>query len=447
MMVIIYLINFYLSLINNMTKIKNIVARQIFDSRGNPTVEADVITSNGVLGRAAVPSGASTGEHEAVELRDETKDFMGKSVFRAVKNVNESIFKELKNLSVFDQELIDSKMIELDNTANKSKLGANAILSVSLAVAKAAAIEKKISLFRYLGNDKSNVLPVPLMNIINGGSHSDSPISFQEFMIVPIGASNFSHALQIGNEVFHNLKLILKSRGLSTAVGDEGGFAPDLEGTEDAINTIIKAVEKAGYKIKEDVMIALDCASSEFFKDGYYDYSIFESGNNSKLTSEEQVNFLVDLCEKYPIISIEDGMDENDWDGWKLLTEKIGDKVQLVGDDLFVTDISRLSKGINEKIGNSILIKFNQVGSLTETISSINLASENNFTSVISHRSGETEDSTISDLCVAFNTGQIKTGSMSRSDRMSKYNQLIRIEEELGDSAIYLGKKAFNLNF
>ena len=430
-----------------MTKIKNIVARQIFDSRGNPTVETDVITSNGVLGRAAVPSGASTGEHEAVELRDETKDFMGKSVYRAVKNVNESIFKELKNLSVFDQELIDSKMIKLDNTANKSKLGANAILSVSLAVAKAAAIEKKISLFRYLGNDNSNVLPVPLMNIINGGSHSDSPISFQEFMIVPIGASNFSHALQIGNEVFHNLKLILKSRGLSTAVGDEGGFAPDLEGTEDAINTIIKAVEKAGYKIKEDVMIALDCASSEFFKDGYYDYSIFESGNNSKLTSEEQVNFLVDLCEKYPIISIEDGMDENDWDGWKLLTEKIGDKVQLVGDDLFVTDISRLSKGINEKIGNSILIKFNQVGSLTETISSINLATENNFTSVISHRSGETEDSTISDLCVAFNTGQIKTGSMSRSDRMSKYNQLIRIEEELGESAVYLGKKAFKLNF
>ena len=430
-----------------MTKIKNIVARQIFDSRGNPTVETDVITSNGVLGRAAVPSGASTGEHEAVELRDESEDFMGKSVYRAVKNVNESIFKELKNLSVFDQELIDSKMIELDNTANKSKLGANAILSVSLAVAKAAAIEKKISLFRYLGNDNSNVLPVPLMNIINGGSHSDSPISFQEFMIVPIGASNFSHALQIGNEVFHNLKLILKSRGLSTAVGDEGGFAPDLEGTEDAINTIIKAVEKAGYKIKEDVMIALDCASSEFFKDGYYDYSIFESGNNSKLTSEEQVNFLVDLCKKYPIISIEDGMDENDWDGWKLLTEKIGDKVQLVGDDLFVTDISRLSKGINEKIGNSILIKFNQVGSLTETISSINLATENNFTSVISHRSGETEDSTISDLCVAFNTGQIKTGSMSRSDRMSKYNQLIRIEEELGKSAVYLGKKAFKLNF
>jgi len=443
----IFLINFFQNLINYMTKIKSIVARQIFDSRGNPTVETDVITTNGVLGRAAVPSGASTGQHEAVELRDNTKDFMGKSVFGAVKNVNELIFKDLENLSVFDQELIDSRMIKLDNTSNKSKLGANAILSVSLAVAKAAANEKKISLYRYLGNKNSNILPVPLMNIINGGSHSDSPISFQEFMIVPVGASTFSHALQIGNEVFHNLKLILKSRGLSTAVGDEGGFAPNLEGTEDAIDTIIKAVEKAGYKIIDDVMIALDCASSEFFKDGYYDYSIFESGNNSKLTSEEQVNFLVELCDKYPIISIEDGMDENDWDGWKLLTEKVGERVQLVGDDLFVTDISRLSKGINENIGNSILIKFNQVGSLTETISSINLALDNNFTSVISHRSGETEDSTISDLCVAFNTGQIKTGSMSRSDRMSKYNQLIRIEEELGDSARYLGKKAFKLNF
>ena len=325
-----------------MTKIKTIVARQIFDSRGNPTVEADVITTNGILGRAAVPSGASTGEHEAVELRDKTQDFMGKSVYEAVKNVNELILKKLENLSVFDQELIDSKMIELDNTPNKSKLGANAILSVSLAVAKAAALEKKIPLFKYLGDDNSNILPVPLMNIINGGSHSDSPISFQEFMIVPIGATSFSHALQIGNEVFHNLKTILKSRGLSTAVGDEGGFAPNLKGTEDAINTIIQAVEKAGYKMTDDVMLALDCASSEFFKNGYYDYSIFESGNSSKLTSEEQVNLLVGLCEKYPIISIEDGMDENDWDGWKLLTEKIGDKVQLVGDDLFVTDHSRL---------------------------------------------------------------------------------------------------------
>ena len=430
-----------------MTKIKSIVSRQIFDSRGNPTVETDVITTNNIIGRAAVPSGASTGEYESVELRDELDSYMGKSVFNAVKNVNEIISKELNNLSIFDQKLIDEKMIKLDGTNNKSKLGANAILSVSLAVSKAAANEKNISLFKYLGDSNSNVLPVPLMNIINGGTHSDSPISFQEFMIVPVGAKSFTNALQIGNEVFHNLKTILKSRGLSTAVGDEGGFAPNLKGTEDAINTIIKAVEKAGYKMTDDIMIALDCASSEFFKDGYYDYSIFESGNSSKLTSEQQVNLLVDLCEKYPIISIEDGMDENDWEGWKLLTEKIGDKVQLVGDDLFVTDNSRLSKGISQKIGNSILIKFNQVGSLTETISCINLASENNFTSVISHRSGETEDSTIADLCVAFNTGQIKTGSMSRSDRMSKYNQLIRIEEELGDSAKFLGKNAFNLNF
>ena len=430
-----------------MTKIKSIVSRQIFDSRGNPTVETDVITTNNIIGRAAVPSGASTGEYESVELRDELDSYMGKSVFNAVKNVNEIISKELNNLSIFDQKLIDEKMIKLDGTNNKSKLGANAILSVSLAVSKAAANEKNISLFKYLGDSNSNVLPVPLMNIINGGTHSDSPISFQEFMIVPVGAKSFTNALQIGNEVFHNLKTILKSRGLSTAVGDEGGFAPNLKGTEDAINTIIKAVEKAGYKMTDDIMIALDCASSEFFKDGYYDYSIFESGNSSKLTSEQQVNLLVDLCEKYPIISIEDGMDENDWEGWKLLTEKIGDKVQLVGDDLFVTDNSRLSKGINQKIGNSILIKFNQVGSSTETISCINLASENNFTSVISHRSGETEDSTIADLCVAFNTGQIKTGSMSRSDRMSKYNQLIRIEEELGDSAKFLGKNAFNLNF
>ena len=428
-----------------MTKIKKIVSRQIFDSRGNPTVETDVITTNNVIGRAAVPSGASTGEHESVELRDGLDSYMGKSVFNAVKNVNEIISKELNNLSIFDQKLIDEKMIKLDGTNNKSKLGANAILSVSLAVSKAAANEKNISLFKYLGDSNSNVLPVPLMNIINGGSHSDSPISFQEFMIVPVGAKSFTNALQIGNEVFHNLKSILKSRGLSTAVGDEGGFAPELDGTEDAINTIIEAVNKAGYKMKKDVMIALDCASSEFYKDGYYDYSIFEKNNSTKLNSNEQVDFLVELCEKYPIISIEDGMDENDWDGWKLLTEKIGDKVQLVGDDLFVTDLNRLSKGINEKIGNSILIKFNQVGSLSETISSINLASENNFTSVISHRSGETEDSTIADLCVAFNTGQIKTGSMSRSDRMSKYNQLLRIEEELGENAKFLGKEAFNL--
>jgi len=428
-----------------MTKIKKIVSRQIFDSRGNPTVETDVITTNNIIGRAAVPSGASTGEHESVELRDELDSYMGKSVFNAVKNVNEIISKELNNLSIFNQNLIDEKMIKLDGTNNKSKLGANAILSVSLAVSKAAANEKSISLFKYLGHSNSNVLPVPLMNIINGGSHSDSPISFQEFMIVPVGAKSFTNALQIGNEVFHNLKSILKSRGLSTAVGDEGGFAPELEGTEDAIDIIIDAVHKAGYQMKKDVMIALDCASSEFYKDGYYDYSIFEKNNSSKLNSKDQVEFLVELCKKYPIISIEDGMDENDWEGWKLLTEKIGDKIQLVGDDLFVTDINRLSKGINEKIANSILIKLNQVGTLSETISSINLASKNNFTSVISHRSGETEDSTIADLCVAFNTGQIKTGSMSRSDRMSKYNQLLRIEEELGDNAKFLGKDAFNL--
>ena len=428
-----------------MTKIKRITARQIFDSRGNPTVETDVITTNNIVGRAAVPSGASTGEHESVELRDGNINYMGKSVFNAVENVNKLISTELVGLSVLDQELIDNKMIKLDNTGNKSNLGANAILSVSLAVAKAAALENKISLYRHLGDDKSNVLPVPLMNIINGGSHSDSPISFQEFMIVPVGAKNFSHALQIGNEVFHNLKQILKSRGLSTAVGDEGGFAPELDGIEDAINTIIKAVEKAGYKMINDVMIALDCASSEFYKDGYYDYSIFQKDSSKKLNSKQQVDFLVELCKKFPIISIEDGMDENDWDGWKLLTEKIGKQIQLVGDDLFVTDQSRLERGITEKIGNSILIKFNQVGTLTETISSIKLASKNNFTSVISHRSGETEDNTIADLCVAFNTGQIKTGSMSRSDRMSKYNQLLRIEEELGETAIYLGRRAFNL--
>ena len=444
-MEITYLTNFYQNLIK-MTKIKKIIARQIFDSRGNPTVEADVITENDIIGRAAVPSGASTGEHEAIELRDNSNAYLGKSVFNAVKNINKLIQNDLKNISVFDQELIDKKMIDLDGTENKSNLGANAILAVSLACAKAAAEEKKVSLFKYLGDESPHVLPVPLMNIINGGSHSDSPISFQEFMIVPIGASSFSEALKIGNEVFHNLKSILKSRGLSTAVGDEGGFAPNLNGTEDAISTIIEAVNKAGYKMVKDVMIALDCASSEFYKNGLYDYSIFESNNNTKLDSKEQVDFLVELCKKYPIISIEDGMDENDWEGWKLLTEKLGEKVQLVGDDLFVTDINRLSKGINEKIGNSILIKFNQVGSLSETIKAIKLASKNNFTSVISHRSGETEDSTIADLAVAFNTGQIKTGSMSRSDRMSKYNQLLRIEEELGDNATFLGNKAFKIN-
>ena len=428
-----------------MAKIKNIKGRQVFDSRGNPTVEAEVFSENGSA-TAIVPSGASTGSYEAFELRDtQSQDYLGKGVSKAVKNINETISNTLINKDIFDQAIIDKTLLKLDGTEQKKNLGANSLLAVSIATTKLAALEKKVSLFKYLGGSSVNQLPVPLMNIINGGSHSDSPISFQEFMIVPVGAKSFTNALQIGNEVFHNLKSILKSRGLSTAVGDEGGFAPELDGTEDAINTIIEAVNKAGYEMKKDVMIALDCASSEFYKDGYYDYSIFEKNNSTKLNSNEQVDFLVELCEKYPIISIEDGMDENDWDGWKLLTEKIGDKVQLVGDDLFVTDLNRLSKGINEKIGNSILIKFNQVGSLSETISSINLASENNFTSVISHRSGETEDSTIADLCVAFNTGQIKTGSMSRSDRMSKYNQLLRIEEELGENAKFLGKEAFNL--
>ena len=432
-----------------MSKIKEIKARQIFDSRGNPTVEADVITSNGIKGTAAVPSGTSTGKHEAVELRDNNKEkYLGKSVFNAVSNINKLISKKLIGYSVFDQNIIDQLMIDLDGTQNKSKIGANAILAVSLAVSKAAASEKGISLYKYLGNKNNpSVLPVPLINIINAGSHSDTPIAFQEFMIVPVGAKSFSHALQIGSEVFHNLKINLKDKNLSISVGDEGGFAPKLNGIEDVLNIIIDSIKDAGYKIKEDVMIALDCAASEFYSNGVYDYSIFEGKNAKKLNSDQQVEYLISLCEKFPIISIEDGMDEDDWDGWKKLTEKIGKKVQLVGDDLFVTNIKRLQKGIKEKIGNSILIKLNQIGTLSETIESIKLASENNFTSVISHRSGETEDSTIADLSVAFNTGQIKTGSMSRSDRMAKYNQLLRIEEELGVNAQYLGKSAFKLNF
>jgi len=432
-----------------MSKIKEIKARQIFDSRGNPTVEADVITSNGIKGTASVPSGASTGKYEAVELRDNNKEkYLGKSVFNAVSNINKLISKKLIGYSVFDQKIIDQLMIDLDGTENKSKLGANAILAVSLAVSKAAASEKGISLYKYLGNNSNPcVLPVPLINIINAGSHSDSPIAFQEFMIVPVGAKSFSHALQIGNEVFHNLKINLKDKNLSISVGDEGGFAPKLNGIEDVLNIIIDSIKDAGYKIKEDVMIALDCAASEFYSNGVYDYSIFEGKNAKKLNSDQQVEYLISLCEKFPIISIEDGMDEDDWDGWKRLTEKIGKKVQLVGDDLFVTNIKRLQRGITEKSGNSILIKLNQIGTLSETIESIKLASENNFTSVISHRSGETEDSTIADLSVAFNTGQIKTGSMSRSDRMAKYNQLLRIEEELGVNAQYLGKRAFKLNF
>jgi len=430
-----------------MSIILGVHARQILDSRGNPTVEVDVITENGIMGRAAVPSGASTGEHEAVELRDGGDKFMGKGVTKAVSNVNTIIAEEIIGMSVFEQNLIDQTMIDLDGTPNKSKLGANAILGVSLAAAKAAANELGLSLFRYVGGVSANTLPVPMMNIINGGSHSDAPIAFQEFMVMPVKAKNFSHAMQMGTEIFHNLKKVLHDRNLSTAVGDEGGFAPNLAGgTEDALDTISKAVDKAGYKLGDDVMIALDCAAAEFFVDGKYDYTKFEGESGVVRTSEEQAQYLADLSAKYPIISIEDGMDENDWDGWKLLTEKIGDKVQLVGDDLFVTNVERLSKGINEGIANSILIKVNQIGTLTETIAAVNMAKNAGYTSVMSHRSGETEDNTIADLAVALNTGQIKTGSASRSDRMAKYNQLLRIEEELGDVAYFPQENAFKIN-
>lgn len=426
-----------------MSKIFKVNARQIFDSRGNPTVEVDVITESGSIGRAAVPSGASTGEHEAVELRDGGKKYMGKGVLSAIKNIHEIISPALIGCSVFDQKNIDEKMIELDGTSNKSKLGANSILGVSLACAKSASIEKSISLFKYLGSKKSNILPVPMMNIINGGSHSDAPISFQEFMIVPTNAKTFSNALQIGSEIFHNLKKILKSRNLSTSVGDEGGFAPKLSGTEDALETIIDAIEIAGYKSGDDVKIALDCASAEFFANGKYDYSKFEGASGKILDSKGQAEFLKNLVEKYPIISIEDGMDENDWEGWKYLTKIVGDKVQLVGDDLFVTNVKRLQKGIKGNIANSILIKVNQIGTLSETIDAVEMAQRAGYTCVMSHRSGETEDNTIADLAVALCTGQIKTGSLSRSDRMSKYNQLLRIEEELGDEATYPGEKVF----
>ncbi|MAO16022.1 phosphopyruvate hydratase [Flagellimonas marinaquae] len=430
-----------------MSIIINIHARQILDSRGNPTVEVDVTTENGIVGRAAVPSGASTGEHEAVELRDGGDSFMGKGVGKAVNNVNTIIAEELIGTSVFEQNHIDQTMIELDGTPNKSKLGANAILGVSLAVAKAAANELGMPLYRYVGGVSANTLPVPMMNIINGGSHSDAPIAFQEFMVMPVKAKDFSHAMQMGTEIFHNLKKVLHDRNLSTAVGDEGGFAPTLEGgTEDALDTIAKAVEKAGYKLGDEIMIALDCASAEFYVDGAYDYTKFEGSKGVVRTSEEQAQYLADLCEKYPIISIEDGMDENDWEGWKVLTEKIGDKVQLVGDDLFVTNVERLSRGIENGIANSILIKVNQIGTLTETIAAVNMAKNAGYTSVMSHRSGETEDNTIADLAVALNTGQIKTGSASRSDRMAKYNQLLRIEEELGEVAYYPQEKAFKIN-
>jgi len=430
-----------------MSIIINIHARQILDSRGNPTVEVDVTTENGIVGRAAVPSGASTGEHEAVELRDGGDSFMGKGVGKAVNNVNTIIAEELIGTSVFEQNHIDQTMIELDGTPNKSKLGANAILGVSLAVAKAAANELGMPLYRYVGGVSANTLPVPMMNIINGGSHSDAPIAFQEFMVMPVKAKDFSHAMQMGTEIFHNLKKVLHDRNLSTAVGDEGGFAPTLEGgTEDALDTIAKAVEKAGYKLGDEIMIALDCASAEFYVDGAYDYTKFEGSKGVVRTSEEQAQYLADLCEKYPIISIEDGMDENDWEGWKVLTEKIGDKVQLVGDDLFVTNVERLSRGIENGIANSILIKVNQIGTLTETIAAVNMAKNAGYTSVMSHRSGETEDNTIADLAVALNTGQIKTGSASRSDRMAKYNQLLRIEEELGEVPYYQQEKAFKIN-
>ena len=429
-----------------MSIIINIHARQILDSRGNPTVEVDVVTENDILGRAAVPSGASTGEHEAVELRDGGKAYMGKGVSKAVDNVNSIIAQELLGVSVFEQNLIDQMMIDLDGTPNKSKLGANAILGVSLAVAKAAANELGLPLYRYVGGVSANTLPVPMMNIINGGSHSDAPIAFQEFMIMPVKAKNFTHAMQMGTEIFHNLKKVLHDRGLSTAVGDEGGFAPNLAGgTEDALDSIKLAVEKAGYTFGDDIKIALDCASAEFYVNGKYDYTKFEGDKGKVRTSAEQAEYLAELSDKYPIISIEDGMDENDWDGWKVLTDKIGDKVQLVGDDLFVTNVDRLSRGIEEGIANSILVKVNQIGSLTETIAAVNMAKNAGYTSVMSHRSGETEDNTIADLAVALNCGQIKTGSASRSDRMAKYNQLLRIEEELGSAAYFPQEKAFKV--
>jgi enolase len=429
-----------------MSIIIKVHARQILDSRGNPTIEVDVITENGVLGRAAVPSGASTGEHEAVELRDGGKAFMGKGVLKAVENVNTTIASELVGMSVFEQNAIDKMMIDLDGSPNKSNLGANAILGVSLATAKAAANELGMPLYRYVGGVSGNTLPVPMMNIINGGSHSDAPIAFQEFMIMPVKAKNFTHAMQMGTEIFHNLKKVLHDRNLSTAVGDEGGFAPNLAGgTEDALDTIKLAVENAGYKFGDEIMLALDCAASEFYVNGKYDYTKFEGTGGKIRTSEEQADYLAELATKYPIISIEDGMYEDDWKGWKYLTEKIGNKVQLVGDDLFVTNVDRLSRGIHEGIANSILIKVNQIGTLSETIAAVNMAHNAGYTSVMSHRSGETEDNTIADLAVALNCGQIKTGSASRSDRMAKYNQLLRIEEELADVAYFPGENAFKV--
>jgi len=424
-----------------MSLIIDVHARQILDSRGNPTIEVDVTTQNGFVGRAAVPSGASTGIHEAVELRDGDKSkYLGKGVLKAVENVNTKIAKALEGIDVFEQNAIDKIMIDLDGSENKGNLGANAILGVSLAVAKAAAQESRQPLYRYIGGVNANTFPIPMMNNINGGSHSDAPIAFQEFMIMPVGAPSFSEALRWGTEVFHTLKKILHDRGLSTAVGDEGGFAPTFEGTEDAIETVLKAIEIAGYKPGQDICLALDCASSEFYKDGKYDYAKFEGDKGAVRSSEEQASYLAELTAKYPIISIEDGMAEDDWAGWKTLTDKIGDHVQLVGDDLFVTNTKRLQQGIDTHTANSILVKVNQIGSLTETINAVTLAQNSGYTSVMSHRSGETEDATIADLAVALNCGQIKTGSASRSDRMAKYNQLLRIEEELGANARFIGK-------
>ena len=421
-----------------MGQIIDIHAREILDSRGNPTIEVEVTLASGFVGRAAVPSGASTGENEALELRDGDKNrYLGKGVLKAVDNVNNIIAKDIVGMDALDQVGIDMKMIEIDGTKTKSKLGANAILGVSLAVAKAAAMYSDMPLYRYIGGTNTKHLPVPMMNIINGGSHSDAPIAFQEFMIRPVGADSFREALRMGAEVFHALKSVLKERGLSTAVGDEGGFAPELEGTEDALDSILKAIEKAGYTPGKDITIALDCAASEFYKDGIYDYTMFEGEKGAKRSSTEQAEYLAQLIEKYPIDSIEDGMDEADWDGWKIQNDMIGDKCQLVGDDLFVTNVEYLSKGIELGCANSILIKVNQIGTLTETLNTIEMAHRAGYTTVTSHRSGETEDATIADIAVATNSGQIKTGSLSRSDRIAKYNQLLRIEEELGKSAIY----------
>ncbi len=419
-------------------RIESIVAREILDSRGNPTIEVDVTLESGVMGRAAVPSGASTGENEALELRDGDKGrYLGKGVLKAVENVNTKIAQELEGMSVLEQRAIDNKMLELDGTKTKSVLGANAILGVSLACAKAAAEYLEMPLYRYIGGTNTFVLPVPMMNIINGGSHSDAPIAFQEFMIRPVGACCFREGLRMGAEVFHALKKVLKARGLETSVGDEGGFAPKVDGTEDAIECILKAIADAGYEAGKDITLAMDCASSEFYEDGVYDYTKFEGEGAAKRTREEQVAYLAELVAKYPIDSIEDGMDENDWEGWKLLTDALGDKCQLVGDDLYVTNVDFLKRGIEEGCSNSILIKVNQIGSLSETLDAIEMAHRAGFTSVTSHRSGETEDATIADIAVATNSGQIKTGSLSRSDRMAKYNQLLRIEEELGSLAVY----------